>query len=101
MSAASKEKRLVFISVSGSKEDYWWRDRLKTKLVRYPDIEWWDDFIVTFDDLEARENAIRRASVAVILLSPAYLSSEDAISELNKLKSLAEAEKKPRLFPII
>lgn len=92
------------VFISASKEDYPWRDRLKAKLdSRKVRVGWWDDSkIETGSDWQAEiDSAIRRASVAVILLSPTYLKSKTATDELTRLMQRNEEEKALRLFPIV
>src|SRR5436190_2511424 len=70
------DKRLIFFSASH--EDYDWRDRLKSALDNLnAEVEWWDDsrIITGSNGLEEIDAAIGRASVAVVLLSTAYLNS--------------------------
>jgi len=96
-------KPLIFISASQA--DYSWRDRLKgiaSERSEVLPVDWWDDSwilpgSVWKDEIEA---AIRRASVAVIFLSPAYLSSDNAVSELGRLSTEAES-RGLRLLPVV
>jgi hypothetical protein len=100
---SSVAKPLVFISAS--KTDCSWRDRLKGKAGERSDVlpvDWWDDSRIQpgrewKDEIEA---AIQRASMAVILLSPAYLSSDNAGSELGRLSKEVES-RGLRLFPVL
>jgi nucleotide-binding universal stress UspA family protein len=95
----AKDKPLVFLSASRDDEE--WRDGLRKRLSRYADyFEWWDDSKISVgefwkDEIEA---AIKRASVAVVFLSRAYLSSDTAMAELLHLAELAG---RLRLFPIV
>jgi hypothetical protein len=94
-------KPLVFISAS--KLDIEWRDRLKISLSRYDDqIEWWDDSRIETSSEWSVEiaSAIERASVAVVLLSPEYLSSDTAMSELEQLAQRTETGRL-KLFPLL
>src|ERR1044072_2725001 len=94
-------KPLVFLSASHDDEE--WRDGLRKRLSRYADyFEWWDDSKISVggfwkDEIEA---AIKRASVAVVFLSRAYLSSETAMAELLHLAELAGTGRLS-LFPIV
>jgi hypothetical protein len=95
------EKPLVFISAN--QKDYAWRESLKAKLNNYSDIEWWDDSRIPTgtkwrDEIEV---AINRACVAVVLISPAYLTSVTATSELIRLGQQAEGGNSLTLFPIL
>lgn len=100
-SAPANGKPLIFISASDYNYD--WRERIKGKLDQYVDqIEWWDD-----SRIDPSQNwkveidaAIARTSIAVVLLSNAYLESDTATSELVSLGELAEANKL-KLFPIL
>ena len=85
-------KPLVFLSASHT--DNKWRDGLRRRMDRYADyFEWWDDSKVGTGEnwKEQVESAIQRASIAVVFLSRAYLSSDTALSELSKLGELAGA----------
>jgi hypothetical protein len=94
-------KPMVFISASS--QDFGWRDRLKSKINAFADrIEWWDDSKIKPSsnwkiEIEA---AIERSNVAVVLLSPVYLSSETATSELTQLGQKAKSSGL-KLFPIV
>jgi hypothetical protein len=93
-------KRLVFISASH--QDYGWRDRLKSVLDAKTEIEWWDDSkIATGSNGQAEiDAAIKRASLAVVVLSPAYVASDTARSELTKLLAQSSSGRF-RLLPIM
>ena len=92
---------MVFFSAHH--DDYSWRDRIKAKLLDLgAPIELWDDSKLEPGDRWAHEitSAIRRASVAVILLSPDYLYSDTAKRELEGLFQRT-ARGDFRLFPIV
>lgn len=93
-------KPLVFISASH--RDNSWRDRIKAKLETHVQTELWDDSQIEPGNKWNEEigKAIDRARVAVVLLSPDYLASETATSELRQLAQRAESGRL-RLFPIV
>ena len=101
MNTATAAKPLVFISASH--KDKAWRGRLKTKLDAFADqIEWWDDSkLQTSTEWPKQiEDAIKSARIAIILLSPDYVASSSARSELQRLKRGQRAGSL-RLFPIL
>jgi hypothetical protein len=72
----AKDKPLVFLSASRHDEE--WREGLRKRLSRYSDyFEWWDDSKLGTSEKwqEKIYAAMQRASVAVVFLSQAYLSS--------------------------
>ena len=83
MATASPPRPLVFISASH--KDTGWRDRLKAALEIDDRIQWWDDSRIDPGRRWADEiqEALTRASVAVVLLSPEYLTSRNAMAELH------------------
>ena len=94
-------KPLVFLSAT--RVDNEWRERLRKRLDRHADyLEWWDDSKIGVTEMwKVRiDDAIKRASVAVVFLSRAYLQSETTTAELLHLGELTEAGKL-RLFPIL
>ncbi|HSS75702.1 MAG TPA: P-loop NTPase fold protein [Thermoanaerobaculia bacterium] len=90
---------LVFISASHKDDE--WRQRLRAEL-QAEQIEWWDDSRLPAGSLWETEieAAIERAAVAVVLLSPNYLSSDTATKELTQLGLLAASDRLS-LFPIV
>lgn len=96
-------KPLVFISANRS--DYDWRDRLKNKIDAYGDqVEWWDDSKTAWRPASTwkplTKLAMERAVVVVVLLSPAYLTSDISTSELMQLGEQADS-RGLKLFPIL
>jgi hypothetical protein len=100
-SLVSERKPLVFVSANYT--DHKWRFGLEERMSRYADYyEWWDSSKLDpskswTDSIKA---AIRRANVAVVFLSQAYLSSETARAELSQLGKRAGSGRL-RLFPIL
>jgi hypothetical protein len=97
----ARQKPLVFLSAN--RDDYRWRDRLKRSLGNTNlGVDWWDDSrIPSGSDLQKEINsAIQRASVAVILLSPTYISSATAQKELDSLAK-RHRDGRLKLFPIV
>lgn len=94
-------KPLVFISASH--KDSEWRQLIEQTLENYnKDIEWWDDSklepgIPWEAEIEA---AIARTLIAVVLLSPDYLDSRNAIVELVHLRAQSKSGRLT-LFPIV
>jgi KAP family P-loop domain/TIR domain len=97
----AKDKPLVFLSASRHDEE--WREGLRKRLSRYSDyFEWWDDSKLGTSEKwqEKIYAAMQRASVAVVFLSQAYLSSPPAVAELFDL-GVRAAKGQLRLFPIL
>ena len=95
--------RYPLVFISASHKDREWREQLKrTFNEEKAPIECWDDSrIFTGADWPAETaRAIQRATVALVLLSPDYINSKTARSELNQLLA-ASRSGFPRLFPII
>lgn len=96
-------KPLVFISANRS--DFDWRDRLKNKIDAYGDqVKRWDDSQTAWRPASTAtrliKGAMERAVVAVVLLSPAYLTSDTTKSELMQLGEQADS-RGLKLFPIL
>src|SRR5262249_27025972 len=103
--ASGAERPLVFISATHT--DVEWRHLLARALDNYRSyIEWWDDSkILPAADWETEINAaINRAHAAVLLLSPDYIESGNAVVELGRLAFLSKT-RTPRpnlkLLPVV
>jgi hypothetical protein len=101
MLAVSKPRPLVFISASH--KDTEWGERLKAALETDGRTEWWDDSRVTTGGNWGHEiqEALTRASAAVVLLSPDYLASKNAMPELATLAKRGADWGGGLLFPIV
>lgn len=98
---AAAIKPLVFISASQRDSD--WRDRLKAALESDSRTEWWDDSRINAGDrwADVTRDVLASASVAVVLLSPEYLGSDSARSELTAIAARATQSKAFGLFAIL
>jgi hypothetical protein len=97
MTSAVDTRPLVFMSASH--DDRSWRDRITARLDAHA-VAWWDDSKIPTGRAwqERIDAAIENARLAIVLLSPNYLSSNTAVLELEKLLS-----RRPPLilFPIV
>ena len=101
MTASQSKRALVFLSASARDARY--RDGLRERLLAFPDIECWDRSQLTLADNwdDETKAALNRTSLAVVLLSPAYLESpETGEYELHVLGDYAKT-KGLTLFPIL
>ncbi len=101
VNGGSTARPLVFISATH--KDIEWRQLLERTLDNYnQDIEWWDDSklepgIQWETEIEA---VMARAQIAVLLLSPDYLDSRNAIAEMARLRAQSKSGHL-KLFPIV
>jgi|SRR6185369_762244 len=96
-----ERKPLVFLSANHDDEE--WHQGLRKRLDRYSDyFEWWDESKIVTSGIwkDQVDAAIQRASVAVVFLSRAYLSSDRTTLELSALGRLADVGQLT-LFPIL
>ncbi len=101
MATAETSRPLVFISASHKNSE--WRDRLKAALETDGRIDWWDDSRISPGQqwAAAINEAVVAARVAVVLLSPEYLASKNAMPELAILTKRAAEPGVLALFPIV
>ncbi len=104
-SSTASTPPLVFIS--HSHKDQEWEDRLRSHLKTAEDagrIKVWDDKHINVDDVwnAEIESAIEQASVAVLLISPDYLSSDLLTRQEGPyLLKRQQESRNLRIFPII